>query len=91
MNEVSIGLGVGPLAEFLCQPAVVGVRPDVVGETGFKIEPATGEELLQRLALGRCIRVQRKVHPGDGDIKTCFKLFNTPGAEVTPRSPGQRG
>jgi len=95
---ISFTFGFRPLAEFLGEPAVVGVlalpqrQPQFGGDllqTGGRlcvIDLVAGIDPFQGDALGRDFRMERKGLPIDVDMKISLQLFNTPGNEVAPGS-----
>ena len=98
VDLLTIGLSLGPLGQFLCQPAVVGHRSLAVWQTFLghqlrhpclgsrNVDVAAGEQFFQRKPRFGCLGMQRKRSVDDVDVERRLQFFHTPGAEITPRS-----
>jgi hypothetical protein len=53
---------------------------------GIQVHTATGEEFLERTALGWSFGMKRKIDPLNLYIEVLSQFFNTPGTEVAPWS-----
>jgi hypothetical protein len=91
-------LRIGPFAELLREPTVVGVGAPTIRKPlrvhhalhaqvhGFRIDIAPGIEFRQRATFGGCFRMQRKMHQDSVDFERLLELFNTHGTEIAPGS-----
>lgn len=98
MKGLATGLGIGPLPEFLGQPAVERVGAPAVGQPllvherfhsdvhGIQIDLAAGKQRLDGDALLGGFRMQREMNPSNPEVEALLQLFNTPGTEVAPGS-----
>src|SRR6516165_6070184 len=98
VEGLTTGLGVGPFAELLSEPAVVGVRPPAVGQPfgvhqplhagihrlGIDVSPRI--KLRHRAAFHRGLGMEREVDQGRVDLERLLQLFNTHGTEIAPGS-----
>ena len=91
MDSLSAGLRIGPFAQFLREPAVVGMGTPPVGQPLgvhqrfhpliglFGVDAAPGVEFRHRPPLDRGVRVQRKMHQDGFDIIRRLEFLDTHG------------
>ncbi len=94
----AFGTRIRPLAQLLCETAIVGHRPFSVGQAfgchqlrhaGLRcrqIDVATSEQFGQRPTFQRSFWMEREVAVDDVDFESRLELFHTHGAEITPWS-----
>jgi len=98
VKRISPVQGLSPFPQFLGPTAVERPRasPPWQAKLGShsvqaihgrrQVDAPSGEKFLQGATLLRCLRMERKRNPPDGDIVFLRKLFNTPGNEIAPGS-----
>ena len=89
-------LSIGPSAELLREPTIIGMRAIPVGQAGLGHQPleplahrfdiAPSEQLRQGAPLGGSLGVQREMYPAGLDRVVGLEFFNTHGTEITPGS-----
>ena len=98
MDGFAARLCIGPLTEFLCPPAVIGIGALTIGQPlaihqplhalihSLGIHAPLGIHFSHRPSLHRGFGMQRKMNQLHIDVVGLFELFNTHGTEITPRS-----